>query len=336
MGWGATPGALTGRFVVSSPLIPGDSNRALPAPVRALDFEQHHKPHPRRLRQVVTGATCVFLFCLSTLSADTLYKKNGTVLRDVTIVGQTRMQVRYRKEGEDKIRYVAKSQLRRITYEKKTEEEKEAEAKKRAAERERKRKLEEARRRKAEALRKKRAAEARAARQRDSLQGAIRRNIVLPGWGQWHIGQETKGAVFMGAFAGSLFYAYLFSAELQTATAAYLDPTPFALAQSLDNGLIIGNLMYSQRGAAVEAAGAKVNQAVLLMTLIWAGAFLDLSYTDFGTGAPTRTRTRSTPKSKPPTESKGGRGPGVSFFLLPPIGPEDKHGAMGVAVHMRF
>lgn len=276
----------------------------------------------------------VFFSSGTALFADTLYKKNGEILRNVKIVGQTRMQVRYRKADSEKIKYIAKSQLRRITYQKVDEKEaaKEEERKKRARERrEKKRRAALAeKRRKAAALRRKRAA---ARRAHGRLQQAIRRNIVLPGWGQWHLGQKTRGAIFGGAFVATAGFAYQASQDLQNATRSYLDPVPFALLQSNSNGLLIGNLIYSQRGAEVEAAGARLNQSLLLLTLIWAGGFLDLSYARGGGGAPV-----SPKKKKRKGGSKGvGKHLSMGFFALPPLSAHKQdRGSLGFTIQMRF
>ena len=294
------------------------------------------------------------LFVLSpwALGADTLYKKNGDVLRNVKIVGQSRMQVRYKKQGEEKTRYIAKSQLRRIVY---GSVDKDEEEKKRRKEREERKKREEAARKKRELARKRAAAARRrqaALAEQQKLKEAIRRDIVLPGWGQWHLGQRGKGAAFAGAYLATAAYAASSFQNVQAATANYLDPLPFLMFQSSDNGLVLGNLIYGQRGAEVEAAAGQLNQSLLLLTLIWAGGFLDLSFYQ-GRAAPPARRSTA-PRRRAPSKgggpprsggsSKGGGPPSThrsgvrtGFYALPPLTTrQNDRGSFGFVVQMRF
>lgn len=133
--------------------------------------------------------TLALFFFPVVVAADTIYLRSGEIIAG-KVVGQSRKSVRVTANG--RLRTITKQSIRRIKYEP------EAVSVQR---------LEQARRRKAvRAAKSSKEPAKKAAKQQTATRpwSVLWRSLLLPGWGFFHMEENTKGTVYAASFAGLL------------------------------------------------------------------------------------------------------------------------------------
>ena len=109
--------------------------------------------------------------------------------------------------------------------------------------------------------------------------GALLRNLVLPGWGHRHMGARSRGWGWTVAAGGALGALYYTNQEVVHRRAEYLDPVPLLFLQPVDNqDFFIGQYIYGQRATRLKAAHNDYQTAALLLTSVWVGSLIDLTF----------------------------------------------------------
>lgn len=255
-------------------------------------------PYSFLLKAKGIGFLLPLFLCTATLSAETLYMEDGSVLRGV-VVGQDRETVSLRTRGG--LMTVSKSKIRRMVFDRYSPDDPEAEEEaRRQSEAERRRIVQELNRelerRRSGLETKKTEEEVRKREEKEFFENeflqekerqkreGFRRSLLLPGWGQYYKNQPDRGKIYMGSFLTLLGTALVADYIYRQAATSYTSSNnTYALFLYQRHNPVFAFSHYQKARADRDLANqtARIQQAALLgLGLVYVISAVDARYTD--------------------------------------------------------